>query len=257
MSRASNDTPLFPWDICQEIIEAFWWSSISNHDRVEFMLSSSLVSKTWRKLYTIVSFRDMHIPTPNYGLNMMHLGSLYNFIHDPAMNDMPAQMCRTITFHIQSSNLLENFPEENDECEMGRCATVTLYTLSNFANLLPNLRRVRFEYVNYPLTDVFHNLRLYFIPPQVDAIDLRYRFDSMVKPEIVSELRQEEDMRHYATWALANVKELTLIGGSRAVTREILRRTTNLRKLTVDEHGRVWDIPKGLLDTSKCRVVRI
>ncbi|KAL1743759.1 hypothetical protein HDZ31DRAFT_64760 [Schizophyllum fasciatum] len=257
MRSVPTSNPLLPWDICQEIIDAFWWSNVSNEDRIKFMLASSLVSKAWRQLYTLISLRDIHVATPVYGLNMTHLGSLYNFQYDPSLNDKVGELCRSITFHIEDDASHACAPEELEDRGMGSCVTVTLYTLNTFPYLLPNLRRVRLEYVNYPYVDLFHNLRLYHLPPMVEALDVEYRFDDSLPGEVLAIQRKEQDLRHFAVWALGNVKELSIIGGTQAVAKELLRRTVVLEKLTIDSQVDLQRLPNGLVDMRTCHVFQV
>ncbi|KAL1675559.1 hypothetical protein EV122DRAFT_268201, partial [Schizophyllum commune] len=167
--------------------------------------------------------------------NMMYIGTdLFRFEYDPTLNDRAGPLVRSITWHMEYSASRACTPEEVAERGMGGCVNVCMYTLNNFPDMFPNLRRVRLEYRNYPYADLFHNLRLYHLPPIIEAVDVRYRFDENVSEEVMELQRREQDLTHFAPWELKNVREMSIIGGTKAVAKELLSHTPNLRQLIID-----------------------
>ncbi|KAI5893501.1 uncharacterized protein SCHCODRAFT_02621999 [Schizophyllum commune H4-8] len=190
---------------------------------------------------------------------MMYIGTdLFRFEYEPTLNERAGPLVRSITWHMEYSASRACTPEEVAERGMGGCVNVCMYTLNNFPDMFPNLRRVRLEYRNYPYADLFHNLRLYHLPPIIEAVDVRYRFDENVSEEVMDLQRREQDLTHFAPWELKNVREMSIIGGTKAVAKELLSHTPKLKQLIIDRHcASKLRIRANVDDPKYCRVTLV
>ncbi|TFK35670.1 hypothetical protein BDQ12DRAFT_304088 [Crucibulum laeve] len=57
---------VFPLNVMRKIMECIWITSMPNKERIQFMGVAPLVSRTWRDMFTGISYKDVFIPSLKY-----------------------------------------------------------------------------------------------------------------------------------------------------------------------------------------------
>ncbi|KNZ74632.1 hypothetical protein J132_06586 [Termitomyces sp. J132] len=141
------DSPLLPPELLEKIILEAWILSLSNSDRIDLMTSFLLVNSTWKTLFTRISFKDVHIPSPSYLFKYMAALAGY----PPHVLDgqpPPNKTCESIAIRIPPA--IANKRNDYDgyqENPMGETLSNLLYYLDGIIDA-PNLRTIRIEYEN-------------------------------------------------------------------------------------------------------------
>jgi hypothetical protein len=100
--RHVQETPSsIPIELLEEILRWGWFSLMSVQERIAFMTSVALVSKTWLTILIRISCRDVYIPSAPYLTHHREFTIRRSPIFHKLSPDVsPSQLCHTITRQI-------------------------------------------------------------------------------------------------------------------------------------------------------------
>ena len=205
--------PDIPYDIQREVIHTLWHSTpLSTQDRITFMTSSTLISKSWTNMFTLVAYRDIYIPCPsylNYYLQILRIDT-------STRNDDPGHLsnvlCRSLTFAFESQNTTRF------------CLSELLHSVKIFG-ALPHMRTLTIRYSNLTIDDIFDCYQYIDFPDQIENLEVCFSKTCVgcVQP-----------LRVNPPWHLPHVRRLFIKGGDENLVANYLEACPRLQILETD-----------------------
>ncbi|KAG6891194.1 hypothetical protein C0995_008446 [Termitomyces sp. Mi166 len=222
------ESALLPDELLENIILEAWSSLLSNNDRIELMTSFLLVNSTWKALFTRISFKDVHIPSPSYLARYMAALAGY----PPLILDgqsPPHKICQSITIKIPPAITIGSNKEYDDRQEnpMGETLSNLLYYLDGIIDV-PNLRTLRIEYENMGFDDIFDCWRFAHFPAPITNLEISFSFDrdTSALGDVLRVIHQSHEHPpleeiEVEAYSLRNIKRLSVSGASDAFVADI------------------------------------
>ena len=162
-----------PIELLEEILRCSWFSPmISMQERIAFMTSVALVSKTWLDVLLRIICRDVYIPsTPYLAHDRQFIVGRSPFFHKMLPNISPRQLCRTITRQIPVSG--EPTRHRRLSHFQGKSIQDMLSTFHGLS-LMPNLQTLTIEYYN----SAFGKNHIFSFCASIVQLHLEYTFGS-------------------------------------------------------------------------------
>ena len=214
--------PWLPFELVEAIVAETWFMPLTSRERVAFMTSAPLVSRAWLAIYSHISRRNVHIPSPSYLDRFLAMLS----------KDYPLDLCQSIAF---STDTLHRHPYS-----LNKPLINLLYTISLFR--LPNLHTFSLVYATpYPdefLIDLADTFDFAPFPPQITSLQL-----TLADPEhtsdpwtLISSLPCHPSTAHRRrlSWPLPSVNHLTIRGATELAIVNLVSACPNLSILSID-----------------------
>lgn len=130
-----------PIELLEEILRWGWFSLMSSRERIAFMASVALVSKTWLKILIRITCRDIYIYSTSYPHDREFTIGRSPIFHKLLPDVSPSQLCQTITRQIP----VLSKPARGALYIEGNLIQDMLSTFRGLS-LMPNLRSLAVEY---------------------------------------------------------------------------------------------------------------
>ncbi|THH30730.1 hypothetical protein EUX98_g3480 [Antrodiella citrinella] len=242
---AHRPSPL-PIEIIEQIIQEAWSSGMTIPERTFLFTSYCLVNHDWLSLFIRTALIDVHIISPAFAEKYLHLlhersatigeTDTDYFLHNASYT--ANRLCRYLTFHVDSnpnrhtaSAMEPAIRMYAETSQMGDCVSNVLYMLDTLG-YTPNLRRVTLDYADWGFGDVFDQMRLVPLPPQVTHLEIKYSFSEKLK-STAGGLRRSYDRKSNTAWKTPNVRKLTVSGAPALLVNAFVQTCPNLEVLEV------------------------
>ncbi|KAH9479560.1 hypothetical protein JR316_0008155 [Psilocybe cubensis] len=196
-----------PEELVMAIIEEAWHSPMSVPERIHSMTSFPLVSTLWFRVYTLISFRDIHVPSLRFLEHYKELVLKANQDRDWAYKRygyLPSGICKSIVVEPQA--------------ESGLVFDAVARMVKHDHDCLHTLVHVNDE---FHAGDIFDTWTYRNVPPQITFLELRFMGRAnMQSNKNLSTLLSRG--RHNVAWAIPNLRCLTIIGGDEEFLRHFL-----------------------------------
>jgi hypothetical protein len=190
-----------PIELLEKILRCGWFSPRFSSERIAFINSVALVSKTWLEALLRIICRDVYIPlTPHYLADERQIIVGWSPFFDKFLPDVyPTQLCRTITRQIPVSGKTTRHDFQGKS---------TQNMLSTFRGLsfMPNLRTLSVEYYN----PAFGRNHIFSYHASIIQCHLEYIFGSDF-PRWVMEalLASGHSTSKHLPWALPKLEHIS------------------------------------------------
>ena len=191
-----------PIELLEEIIRWGWFSLMFMQERIAFMTSVALVSKTWLKILMRITCTDIYIPSIPY----LARDREFTIGRSPIFRKLlpvasPSQLCQTITLQIpvlSKTTRDARYIEGNSIQDM----LSTFHRLS----LMPNLRSLAVEYFHPTFLGEF----FYPFCASVVQLELEYTFESDCPPWLIDALlaNRHSTLKHLP-WSLPYLEHIS------------------------------------------------
>lgn len=193
-----------PIELLEEILRCGWLSPQFMRERIAFMTSVALVSKTWLQILLRIIYRDVYIPsTPYLDHDRQFIVRQSPLFHKFLPDVSPSQLCRTITQQI---------PVSNKTTRHGRLShfrgKLVQNMLSTFhgLSLMPNLRTLAAEYYN----PAFRENHTFPFCASIIQLHLEYTFGSDCPSWLVDALlASRQSTSNHFPWALPHLEHIS------------------------------------------------
>ncbi|KAJ7261997.1 hypothetical protein C8J57DRAFT_461215 [Mycena rebaudengoi] len=239
--------PHLPVELLEQIMATAWHMPLSSEERIAFIRSSTLVNSTWAALFTLISSRDVFIPSSSFCDHFLQQ------LRAPPIVDAPPTfldrlLCRPKPSkpETRSANLAcqsITIQIANIDVHPGAKARMRLPMASVLEELLenldaralaPNLRRLSIEYLDAGFDDLFQRQGLASLPSHVTHLELKFSFDPKTPVWLVKSLRENQERQRRMKWLLRSVTKLSVTGAGDNVVKDVLRACPNTNVLVVD-----------------------
>ena len=204
----------FPFELVEAIVAETWLMPLTPRERIVFMTSAPLVNRAWLAIYSRISHRNVHIPSPSYFGRFLAMLS----------KDYPLGLCQSITF---STDIMHCHPYSLNEPLIN-----LLYTISPFR--FPNLHTLSLIYISPHsdefLVDLADAFDIVPLPPQITSLKLTLA-DPVRTPDLMA--------RRCLAWPLPSVTHLTIRGATELAITDLVSACTNLSTLSIESDSTV------------------
>jgi hypothetical protein len=202
-----------PYDIQKEIIHTLWHStSLSTQDRITFMASSTLISKSWTNIFTRVAYRDTYIPCPSYLNHYLQILRHDTSTRNDSLRHLSNDLCRTLTFAFDSRNMTSF------------CLSELLHNMKIFGTL-PHMHTLTIRYSKISIDDIFDCYQYIDFPDQIENLEV-----SLSKACVGC----VQPFRVNPPWHLPHVRRLSVKGGDESLVANYLEACPRLQVLETD-----------------------
>lgn len=211
----------FPVEILEQIIFQAWDLTFTVNERIDFMISSTLVSRAWLICFLRASCMHVHIPCASYSIflerMLFNVSSLARFrglehilevrsdeVHGWRGMSFIDRLCTSMTLYIHNNDVhppvRAKLPggvteDPNDDHPVSKMLSSLVHFLSPEIGFLPRLKTLRLEYLNRHPNDPVDYWRFVSFPPQVQELELIYQFDSHIPLHLRDALRPKKMRR--------------------------------------------------------------
>jgi hypothetical protein len=224
-SNAYADSAWFPTEILELFISQTWNLPLSPKERIQFMTSSMLVSRTWNASFLQISSKTMHIPSVAYA---DYLCRAVDRIFTNYDNEMQGR-CESINISIPSGSVHPvrcryldprggNFVVKDDP-PMGKALSKLLSLICCNIGTFPNLRTLRIEFQNMLFEEAVDEWRFLFLPWQVTDLVLTFTFDPRTPVWLMRGMREASHVRPQL-WP-KSLCRIILVGAGKAVVKDL------------------------------------
>ncbi|KAH8093789.1 hypothetical protein BXZ70DRAFT_382295 [Cristinia sonorae] len=221
---SSSRTPLLPPELIDEVIRQAWSSDLTIPERTSLYTTYCLVNRTWLSLFIRAALVDVHIISPafaDYYLFLVHQPSGSESRETskllPNASETANRLCRSINFHVDNNpnrgTSLELPPAIRlyaDSHKMAETVSSTLYMIDTLG-YTPNLQHVTLDYVDWGFGDVFDQMRLSPLPPQVTSLEIIYSYSKELK-DTSDSIKKSYSRQPYPMWKTSTVRKLSVAG---------------------------------------------
>lgn len=215
-------------------------------NRTTTFTSFCLVNHTWLSLFIRAALIDVHIFSPSFAekyLFLLHERSPSTGEPDSdymlrGSSEIANRLCRSLTFHVDNNPnrstvsgmepAIRMYAEKN---RMADSVTNVLYMLDTL-DYTPNLRRVTLQYIDWGFGDIFDQMRLVPLPPQVTDLEINYSFSDELKTAAGS-LRRRYYNDRCPPWRTPTVRKLSITGAPALLVNAFVQTCPNLEVLEV------------------------
>ncbi|PPQ68588.1 hypothetical protein CVT25_005431 [Psilocybe cyanescens] len=194
------------------ILEEAWQSPLSASERIHCMTSLRLVEIGWSRAFTLISFKDVHIPSLGYLEHYRDIVRKTNQDQKWAYNKfgyLPSGICRSITIEPQKDSAL------------------LFDAAARMANLdHDNLRTLVHINDQFLADDIFDTWTYRNLPKQVRSLELHFVGWAHMKLNRNLSASLSSVQRNIA-WAIPDLRRLSIIGGDEEFLRHFLPAVVN------------------------------
>jgi hypothetical protein len=235
-------TTIWPWlpvEIIEVIIYKAWSLPLSAKDRETFIVSSTIVNKTWAAAFVKISLKDVHIPSAHYAQQYLRILRNESPVYAEYSQLLPDLLCSSLSFTLDTrsspigkkSMFIRPFGDYED---LGVILSNTLYAIDTLS-YLPNLRRVSIEYTNWGMNDLFDNFRLSSFPTQVSTLEIKFKATSG-KSDMIKQYHVHTGR---VPWLLPSITHLFIGGAREGFLADIVAACPNLQTLDIESTPRL------------------
>ncbi|KAM6491129.1 hypothetical protein JOM56_013368 [Amanita muscaria] len=180
--------PQLPTELLYSIAERIWSSpQLTPSDRICFMLSSKLVSKTWSLIYDDVFSYDIHILSKSFYYH------LFNYIAlSPSYGSNYLARCKRITFTVCGNSSLSH--GDIDDVAQSQNPDQTRPLLEYMSRFdmakLPSLQGLDIVYYNAGFPDPCAQGFFVSLPEYLPHLSVSYTFSSDISSSTIDNLRK-------------------------------------------------------------------
>ena len=210
-----------PYDIQREIIHTLWHStSLSTQDRIIFMTSSTLISKSWVNIFIRVAYRDIYIPCPSYLNYYLQILRHDTSTRNDNLRHLSNGLCRTLTFAFDSRN------------RTSFCLSELLHSIKVFGTL-PHIHTLTIRYSKFSIDDIFDCYQYIDFPDQIENLEVSL---SETCVGCIQLLRVDPP------WHLPHVRRLSVQGGDENLVANYLKACPQLQILKTNCQVKIQDM---------------
>ncbi|KAI0091721.1 hypothetical protein BDY19DRAFT_991401 [Irpex rosettiformis] len=177
-----------PVELIEQILSEAWSLDLRPEKRIDLFTSLSLTSLTFLSIFIRIALTHVHITSASYARHYLLLlrtrspsESNSDFLLPDNASQTANTLCRTLTFHIDarascSSDTKPAIKLYSAGDSSTHAISSTLYMLDLMKGSVPNLRKLKLEYTDWGFDDIFDQRRLTPMPPQVEELDIQFRF---------------------------------------------------------------------------------
>lgn len=224
--------PWLPFELVETIVAEAWFLPLTAEERITFMTSAPLVSKTWMHIFFRISLQHVHIPCQSY-LNR-YFALLYGNTNCAEVNILPsgagaAHLCQSFNIIIDGTpavNLHPRLPAHIFHC---------LYLLRTATHDLPRLDTLSITFLNTEADEtmltLFDALDFSSLPSQITHLELSLG----TSPWTISTLCCHPSRRGRLSWSLPDIQHLSILGTtSDVIVADMVSGCPNLTALRID-----------------------
>ena len=230
--------PWLPFELVEAIVAETWLMPLTPRERIAFMTSAPLVSRAWLSIYSRISRRHVHIPSPFYL-------DRYLAMLD---TDYPLDLCQSITFTTDTTSM-HCHPYSTNKPFVNLLYTIALFRF-------PSLHTLSLIYTATPhpdefLLDLAETFEFAPFPAQITSLEL-----TLANPDhtpdpwtILFSMCSHSNTAHQRrlVWPLPSVNNLTIRGATELAIVNLVSVCPNLSVLSIDSAA-----VAGLDDSCPC-----
>ena len=248
---------LLPVEMIEQILRELWSCDLTTKERKHVFWSCCLVNRTFLDVFIHIALRDVHILGKSSAVQYVRILRCKTTKTSPEFKPFllpyprwtAFSSCRTITFHVDATADCHPCASPglrlySDGDTSAGAVSATLYIIG-VMKTVPHLRKVKVVYTDWGFDDVFDQYRFLVVPPQVNSLEVQFKF-SPPMARLAPKVRWRYEMaRHsFGGYTIPNVKTLAVYGANSAFTAGMLNACKNTDTLYIDEHVELPVLPK-------------
>jgi hypothetical protein len=183
---------LLPVELLYDVVETAWSSTLTPAERVEFMKTSRLISKTWSAIYDTVFSVDVHIPSKSF---------YYRLFNDISRD---FSRCRCITFTVCGGLL----PDGTDPLPPRSLEFIHHFDMKK----LTSLDTLSIVYYNAAFPDPCAQGFFIAMPDFLSELKISYTFSPDIPTSLVQDLRRNFSRSYKVRYVEPEVGTLEING---------------------------------------------